>query len=97
MAIFEHMWGSLRHSGARSISDLLTLMVASILLPLLIFYSAILWRVTQVEKERGEAEVQLASLGAAQDIDREVRAIKAALVGLATSPVAAKQRLCLVL
>ncbi len=70
----------------RSISDLLTLLVLSILLPLLAFSALVLWRSTEVERSRAEQEAAVAANNLAQDIERELRGITAALAGLTTSP-----------
>lgn len=70
----------------RSISDLLTLLVLSILLPLLAFSALVLWRVTEVEQSRAEQAAEIAANTLAQDIDRELRGITATLSGLSTSP-----------
>ena len=70
----------------RSISDLLTMLVLSILLPLLAFSALVLWRITEVEQARAEQEAGMAADTLAQDIDRELRGITATLSGLSTSP-----------
>lgn len=75
-----------RPPKGRSISDLLTLLVLSILLPLLAFSALVLWRITEVEQARAEQEAGIAANTLAQDIERELRGITATLSGLSTSP-----------
>lgn len=71
---------------SRRISDLLTLLVLSILLPLLAFSAVVLWRVTEVEQSRAEQEAGIAANTLSQDIERDLRGITATLSGLSTSP-----------
>lgn len=71
---------------SRSISDLLTLLVLSILMPLLGFSALVLWHVTELEQARAEQEAAIAANTLAQDIERDLRGITATLSGLSTSP-----------
>ncbi|MEQ1696337.1 MAG: PAS domain S-box protein [Hyphomicrobiaceae bacterium] len=70
----------------RSISNLLTFLVLSILVPLLAFSALVLWRVTEVEQSRAEQALAIGADTLTQDIDRELRGITATLSGLSTSP-----------
>ena len=71
---------------SRSISDLLTMLALSILVPLLAFSALVLWRVIEVEQSRAEQAATIAADTLSRDIERDLRAVAATLLGLATSP-----------
>ena len=70
----------------RSIRQLLTRLVLSIMVPLLAFSALVLWRFTELQQQRAEQEALAAATALASDIDRDIRGILAALTGLASSP-----------
>ena len=70
----------------RSIRQLLTRLVLSIMVPLLAFSALVLWRFTELQQQRAEQEALAAATALASDIDRDIRGIIAALTGLASSP-----------
>jgi PAS domain S-box-containing protein len=73
-------------SQERSISNLLSRLVASLMIPLLAFSALLLMRFTEAQQERAEQTIAMAAAGLAKDTDREIRGIIAALSGLSSSP-----------
>ena len=77
---------SLPQSHERSIAELLSRLVLSIMLPLLAFSGLVLWQFSQQQQHRADKEALLTASALAKDVDREVTGFTAALVGLSSSP-----------
>ena len=72
--------------GERTISNLLSRLVISLLVPLLAFSALVLWRFTEAQQQLAEKDSLVAATMLSKDVDRELRGIIAALTGLSTSP-----------
>ncbi len=70
----------------RSITQLLSLLVASILLPLLTFSALVLWQINEIKRGGAEKEAFHTANQLALNIDRDLRGLTATLTGLASSP-----------
>lgn len=71
---------------SRSVSELLTVLVLAITLPLIACSALVLWRYTEQQQQAARASALAAANDLANDIEREIHGLVATLSGLATSP-----------